>query len=213
MGVIVPILDLLNHDPEAAQIAWKRRKARVLAGSPGGGRGEGAAESCDVGGGRGGPVTHPGDDFGGGGRAILERPVASGDQILTHYGHDRTNTELLLMYGMALWNNGNDTLTVGWGLDDAPAVLAAAQGKSGAEVACCRRFALLASTALGGDMAALQTAMSLLQGGMLELTLSHATPMGPPGRGDLLSLFLTDLVPIQGESQARSSSERKHTQT
>ena len=93
--------------------------------------------------------------------------------------------ELLLSYGFAQWDNGHDELTVGWGLDDAPAVLAAAQGKSGADVARCRRFALLASTALGGDMVALQTAMSLLQGGKLELTLTHASPMGPPGGSTL----------------------------
>ena len=214
MGVIVPVLDMLNHDPESAQITWKRRKVRIMAETSGGGGGDGGVDKAGGGreGGGGDAKREEGDgddDAGadgagaagaGGGRAVLERPLACGDQVLTHYGHDRSNAELLLSYGFAQWDNGHDELTVGWGLDDAPTVLAAAKGKSGAEVARCRRFALLASTALGGDMVALQTAMSLLQGGKLELTLSHATPMGTPGRGDLLSLFLIDLVPIEDES-------------
>jgi hypothetical protein len=51
---------------------------------------------------------------------VLRKPIKKGDQILTHYGEDRNNEELLISYGFVQWKNMNQELTIGWSLNDVP---------------------------------------------------------------------------------------------
>ena len=128
VGVMVPLLDMLNHDPDTSHVQW------VVEAGPG------AAVAG----------------------AVVRRPVAAGDEVLSHYGADLSNTELVLNYGFAELHNRNATLGVGWGLADLP------------ELHRTPAAARAVAAALGaGDAFADQ----LCAGGRLEFTLSHEAPL------------------------------------
>ena len=114
LGVMVPVLDFLNHDPESAQIEWVS--------------GNSSSSSNTAG------SLNPGNS-GSLPRAVLRKKVRAGEQVLTHYGAHRPNDELLICYGFAAWppqgkqeartsreaaSLQEDVLEIGWGLDDAP---------------------------------------------------------------------------------------------
>jgi hypothetical protein len=61
LGVMVPVLDMFNHDPENAHIQWTTSDP---------------------------PAGPP--------RATIQKPVQHGDQILTHYGTDKTSEDLII---------------------------------------------------------------------------------------------------------------------
>jgi hypothetical protein len=117
LGVMVPALDFLNHDPEGAQIEW-------VAGS----RNRASSCSSSEGSNSRSRKLLP--------RAVLRKKVRAGGQVLTQYGASRPNDELLICYGFAAWpaherrraargqhvasSGAEDVLEVGWGLEDAP---------------------------------------------------------------------------------------------
>jgi hypothetical protein len=92
--------------------------------------------------------------------------VAKGGQLLISYGADLTNDELLLNYGFASLNNGNERLTVGWGMADVP--------QEGCTAKALAARLVRDDSAEGLDRRE-QLACSLEAGGRLELELSHAT--------------------------------------
>ncbi|GAX24399.1 hypothetical protein FisN_4Lh534 [Fistulifera solaris] len=96
LGVMVPLLDMLNHEVEGNQVTWK---PPISSGALIGSSEESSAEEAHV----------P--------RAIVHTKVRKGSEIYTCYGLSG-NTDLLLQYGFTMMNNPSDTLRMGWGLQD-----------------------------------------------------------------------------------------------
>jgi hypothetical protein len=90
LGVMVPLIDMLNHESEAAQIKWV---------SPSQPSEESATMEMD------GTVA----------KVVLHKRVKKGLQIYTNYGFE-SNKELILRYGFAQMANIADTTSIGWGL-------------------------------------------------------------------------------------------------
>ena len=122
LGAMVPVLDFLNHDPDGAQIEWVSGKDHSSSSSSSSSSSTGKSTDASS-----------SDRFP---RAVLRKKVRAGEQVLTHYGANRPNDELLICYGFAAWPSQNDqdvsksqhdsastpedVLEIGWGLDDAP---------------------------------------------------------------------------------------------
>lgn len=96
LGVLVPLLDMLNHEVEANQVTWEPEKS----GDEMEEEGEQSADS-----------SHPP-------RAILHKKVRKGSELYTCYGI-LSNTNLMLQYGFAQLSNPSDEVKLGWGLHDA----------------------------------------------------------------------------------------------
>jgi RNA recognition motif-containing protein len=96
LGVMVPLLDMLNHEVEGNQVTWKPpiNSGALMVGSE-----DLSPEESLV----------P--------RAIVHTKVRKGSEIFTCYGL-AGNTDLLLQYGFTMMNNPSDTLRMGWGLQD-----------------------------------------------------------------------------------------------
>lgn len=89
LGVMVPLIDMLNHETEASQIKWESPFQP----------GEGAEIDSDF------EVA----------KVVMHKRVKKGLQIYTNYGIE-SNKELLLRYGFAQMTNPEDTTSIGWGL-------------------------------------------------------------------------------------------------
>lgn len=101
LGVMIPFLDMLNHESEANQITWKPPS-----------RSEGSSPVDEE------LATAPSDR----GkshlpRAVLHKKVRKGSEVFTNYG-SWSNYHLLLQYGFALVNNSCDDVRMGWSLSD-----------------------------------------------------------------------------------------------
>jgi len=91
LGVMVPLLDMLNHEIESQQVKWEPN-----------------VEDGD----------HDGDEEEPHSpRAILEKKAKKGNEIYTAYG-DYPNNRLICQYGMAHVNNAKDEVRIGWGLSE-----------------------------------------------------------------------------------------------
>ena len=89
LGVLLPLLDMLNHEAEENQVTWE------------------ACSNEDI------EASHPHPP-----RAITHQKVKKGNEIFTCYGH-LSNSKLLLSYGFAQMNNSADEVRLGWALTDA----------------------------------------------------------------------------------------------
>jgi RNA recognition motif-containing protein len=104
LGVMIPFMDMLNHEGESNQVTWEH----YTLGSENN-LDESHHESsmppsvANVG-------HHP--------RAILHTRVKKGAQIYTSYGHF-SNQDFILQYGFAQIGNPSDELGLGWSLADA----------------------------------------------------------------------------------------------
>jgi len=96
MGVMIPVLDMFNHEPDSAQIKWETGPLPV-------------ADGVEVEGDNP-PIPAP--------RAVLQKRAKKGSVVYNSYGLN-SNLSLVLNYGFAQVNNPNDQLGVGWGLSDA----------------------------------------------------------------------------------------------
>lgn len=94
LGVMIPLLDMLNHECETAQITWE---------SPP----EPNEQEMDV-------VSRDYDDNA---KVVLHKRVKKGSQIYTNYGIE-CNKEIILRYGFAQMDNSSDSVPIGWGLND-----------------------------------------------------------------------------------------------
>ncbi len=98
LGVLVPILDMLNHEIDTHQVTWQPNLTRdkTVIGDVDGEEHEKA---------------HPP-------RAIMHKRVKKGQQVYTCYGH-LSNRILMLQYGFCQIANSADETRLGWGLMDA----------------------------------------------------------------------------------------------
>lgn len=97
LGVLIPLLDMLNHESEDNQVTWERCVPET----------EGESSEDD-----GTPEPHPP-------RAVTHSKVKKGNEVFTNYG-SMSNSNLLLSYGFAQMNNPADELrNMGWALADA----------------------------------------------------------------------------------------------
>jgi len=100
LGVMVPLLDMLNHDFDAAQVTWEPPTF---------------PENT---------ISEDEDKFNGedtqihAAQAVMHKKAKKGSQIYTNYGN-LSNHNLILQYGFAQINNPADELRIGWGLMDA----------------------------------------------------------------------------------------------
>jgi RNA recognition motif-containing protein len=95
LGVMIPLLDMLNHETEAHQVTWKPcvPESNVkVEDSPG-------------------PASHPPE-------AIVHKRVRKGSEVYCCYGL-LSNQDLILRYGFAQMNNPSDEIKIGWTLSDA----------------------------------------------------------------------------------------------
>jgi RNA recognition motif-containing protein len=102
LGVMIPLLDMTNHEVEENQVSWKPcipasdQPEDVVPGDD-------DATSPEE--------THPP-------RAILHKKVRKGSELYICYGQ-LGNQHLILQYGFAQLNNALDEVRMGWGLADA----------------------------------------------------------------------------------------------
>lgn len=97
LGVMIPFLDMLNHETDAAQVTWQ--PALVP-------KADTKSETNNT-----IEQKHPP-------RAICHKRVKKGSQLYCSYGSN-SNHILILQYGFGLINNSSDEVKVGWGLADA----------------------------------------------------------------------------------------------
>jgi hypothetical protein len=89
LGVMVPLMDMCNHEIEAAQVTW---------------------EPCVADHDKTGKESHPP-------RAIAHKKVKKGAQIYTNYGL-KSNQDLICSYGFGQMSNESDNVKLGWCLAD-----------------------------------------------------------------------------------------------
>jgi SET domain/RNA recognition motif. (a.k.a. RRM, RBD, or RNP domain) len=89
LGVMIPFLDMLNHEVDAAQVVWEPASLCF--------EGE-TAESLP--------------------KAISHKRVKKGSELYCNYGPNLTNEHLILQYGFGLINNPSDEARMGWSLAD-----------------------------------------------------------------------------------------------
>jgi hypothetical protein len=126
VGCLVPVLDMFNHDPDAAHVEWvvgNNNDDREAEGSSSSSSSSPSpspqppASLADL------QLKHP--------RAVVRRPVRAGEQILISYtgggggggssggGGSGGCEHLLLAYGFASWHSGSgESVPLGWGLTD-----------------------------------------------------------------------------------------------
>jgi len=92
LGVMIPLLDMLNHEIEAHQVTWQ--------------------PCVPVGWDLDAPEGHPP-------RAIVHKKVRKGSEIFCCYGANLSNQNLILQYGFAQMHNPCDEVRIGWALSDA----------------------------------------------------------------------------------------------
>ena len=98
LGVMIPLIDMLNHESDAAQITW------VSPPPPKDTKNEDDDDNF--------MEEDDSDDVA---KVIMHKKVKKGLQIYTNYGSE-SNKELLLRYGFAQMANSEDTTSIGWGL-------------------------------------------------------------------------------------------------
>lgn len=96
LGVMVPLLDMLNHEVEGNQVTWKPPTSSRTSMDD-------LEDSSTVG------FQPP--------RAIVHTKVRKGSEIFTCYGLS-ANSDLLMQYGFTMMNNSSDIVRMGWGLQD-----------------------------------------------------------------------------------------------
>jgi RNA recognition motif-containing protein len=105
LGVMVPLLDMVNHETDAHQVSWKPCVPK--------------AENANMNGDAMGDSDSEPDDNSHPPRAIAHKRIKKGEQIYCNYGGDLSNEILILQYGFAELGNKSDEARLGWGLMDA----------------------------------------------------------------------------------------------
>lgn len=101
LGVMIPLMDMLNHEAEAHQVTWQPCvPSKVKSDDSGNGM---EVDSDDD--------SHPP-------QAIADKRIKKGNQVYCSYG-PYSNHNLLLQYGFAQLGNLNDDVRIGWNLTDA----------------------------------------------------------------------------------------------
>jgi RNA recognition motif-containing protein len=106
LGVLVPLLDMFNHEVEDHQVTWEQS---CLVSSQ---EGTGTALPESNGNNRDKAIlSHS--------RAILHKKVKKGSEIYSCYGPSISNAHLVVQYGFAQINNVSDEVRLGWAIVDA----------------------------------------------------------------------------------------------
>ena len=105
LGVMIPLLDMTNHEAEENQVTWKP----CIPDNDPSVKGEGMDLGDD--GSNSFVEPHPP-------RAVLHKKVRKGSELFLSYGQ-LGNQNLILHYGFAQMNNLQDEVRMGWGLSDA----------------------------------------------------------------------------------------------
>lgn len=100
LGVLVPVLDMCNHELDSNQISWQPCVPE---------KEEGAMVDDEV---EASSNPHPP-------RAIAHKRIKKGEQLYINYGPEFGNEKLMLSYGFAQMSNKCDEVRLGWGLMDA----------------------------------------------------------------------------------------------
>ncbi|CAB9522346.1 glycine-rich RNA binding protein [Seminavis robusta] len=98
LGVMIPLLDMLNHESEAHQVTWEPCVPST--------KGMNGSNDMDI-----DNDAHPP-------QAVLHSRVRKGSQVYCAYGA-LSNDKLLIQYGFAQLGNPLDRVRLGWGLADA----------------------------------------------------------------------------------------------
>jgi RNA recognition motif-containing protein len=104
VGVLIPLLDMLNHEVEDHQVTWEQCGQKSYGG-------EGVSESNQNDDIDRGAVAHP--------KAIIHKKVKKGSEVYCCYGPSLSNTNLIIQYGFAQINNVSDEVRLGWAISDA----------------------------------------------------------------------------------------------
>ena len=116
LGVMIPVMDMLNHDIELQSVKWETssKTNNINDDNSASKKGDDAAGKEDA----AVVVTdkpshhhHP--------CAVMEKDVSKGQQIYISYGNELSNRLLLLQYGFTQISNESDEVPLGWGLMDA----------------------------------------------------------------------------------------------
>lgn len=99
VGVMIPLMDMLNHETEDHQVTWR---SQIL-------KKEGDHDTGEQNGHYVEPILS---------RAILHKKVKKGSEIFCCYG-TLSNTNLVLQYGFAQMSNISDEVRLGWAVADA----------------------------------------------------------------------------------------------
>jgi hypothetical protein len=102
LGVMVPLVDMLNHEAQESQIKWVSPKAHR--------NGDNDAEDDGF-----EMATDEKDDDVA--KILIQKRVKKGAQIYTTYNIE-CNQNLILQYGFAQMANDSDTVQIGWALQD-----------------------------------------------------------------------------------------------
>ena len=102
LGVLIPLLDMFNHEVEDHQITWEQTRLSMNSNENGAPVSNGIDND--------GAVSFP--------RAIIHKKVKKGSEIYSCYGSS-SNTILMLQYGFAQINNISDEVRLGWAISDA----------------------------------------------------------------------------------------------
>jgi hypothetical protein len=100
LGVMVPLLDMMNHESDTHQVKWEPAVPAK------------DEYSDDI-------VMVSSDEEPHPPSAILHKKVKKGQQIYLNYGAEKSNEFLILQYGFAQMYNKSDEARLGWGLTDA----------------------------------------------------------------------------------------------
>jgi RNA recognition motif-containing protein len=106
LGVLIPLLDMFNHEVEDHQITWEQTRMSMNAIDNGAPASDGIDDDNVN-----NAVSHP--------RAIIHKKVKKGSEIYCCYGSSLSNTILILQYGFAQINNISDEVRLGWAISDA----------------------------------------------------------------------------------------------
>lgn len=117
LGVMIPLLDMLNHESEANQVTWES-PLPPDSGEPDDVRNEG---SMDV---EVEPSSSALNTPPHASQAIMHKRVKKGSQVYNNYGI-HCNQYLILQYGFAQMNNPADEVGISWGLMDSVGNVAA----------------------------------------------------------------------------------------
>ena len=96
VGVMVPVLDLINHDPGTVNITWTMKNQGISSSS--------AASSNMI------PIPS----------AVLYHPIKKGEQVMSHYGTDKSNFDLIELHGFAQFDGACDVVGLHWSINDLP---------------------------------------------------------------------------------------------
>jgi RNA recognition motif-containing protein len=103
VGVLIPLLDMLNHEIEDHQVTWEQ--CRHISDNMDVSESNRNSDIDSI------VASHP--------KAIIHKKVKKGSEVYCCYGPSLSNTNLILQYGFAQINNLSDEVQLGWAISDA----------------------------------------------------------------------------------------------